>query len=175
MGIRRGNIVPFSRDYRRAPKFDMGLPNGRPPRRRRKGWIVAAIGALFLFGPPVVDAANGLMKPANGCRVYGVVDGDTVRMYCAVSGFTTGRVLAYDTPEYKARCTSEFFGAIKATFYLRWLLWSANEITARTEGTDRYGRALTLLLVDGKGVAGEMVKAGLARWYDGGPRASWCQ
>ena len=33
MARRYRNIAPFSRDYRRAPRFDMGLPPRKPRRR----------------------------------------------------------------------------------------------------------------------------------------------
>ncbi|MDX1781201.1 MAG: thermonuclease family protein [Thalassovita sp.] len=114
------------------------------------------------------------MKPKNGCRVVGVVDGDTVRLLCSGGGVISGRVVGYDTPEKKARCLSEFVDALSATQYLRWILWSGSQISVRTHGEDRYGRALTTLSVDGQNVAERMVGAGLARWYDGGQRQSWC-
>jgi endonuclease YncB( thermonuclease family) len=179
MGIRRHNIVPFSRDYRRAPRIDMGLPKGKPPRQRRGilewvigGGIVAAL-ALVLV-PALLDVANGWIKPHEGCRVLTVIDGDTVKLLCPAGGFQSGRLLGFDTPELKARCASELGKAIAATHYLRWRLWTGGRITAVTEGTDRYGRRLTRLLIDGENVARPMIASGLARPYDGGLRGSWC-
>ena len=152
----------------------------RRRRVRRASWrgrAVAGVAALALgiaVLPPVADVVNGLVKKADGCRVVGVIDGDTVRLYCPVSGLITGRILAYDTPEKDAACLGEFIKATQATWMLRRILWTGSEISARTEGRDRYGRALTVLLVDGQGVARQMVDAGLARWYDGGLRGGWC-
>jgi endonuclease YncB( thermonuclease family) len=137
------------------------------------GWGLGLVAALFVFAP-VGDAINGVLTPHTGCRIVTVVDGDTVKMICPLSGWRTGRILAYDTPELNGRCLRETGMAMAATYYFRWILWSGSHIEARTEGTDRYGRALTLLLVDGEGVARRMVEAGLARWYDGGRRAGWC-
>ena len=128
----------------------------------------------LLVAQPLGDIVNGYLTPHDGCRVVGIVDGDTIRMICPESGHRTGRLLAFDTPELRAGCMSEFLKAQAATLYLRGMLWRAGHVSARIEGEDRYGRALVLLLVDGQGVAGPMVEAGLARWYDGGPRAGWC-
>lgn len=172
----RGRVIRYYRGARRHPRWDLGTPPGGPRRslKGRLGLLMAGLtlGAVLL--PPVVDAVNGLVKPADGCRVVQVIDGDTVRLLCPSRGVITGRVIGYDTPELRARCLREFVDAQKATAMLRWILWSGSEISVRTEGQDRYGRALTVLLVDGHGVARRMVDAGLARWYDGGRRTGWC-
>ncbi|KAJ56215.1 hypothetical protein ACMU_10710 [Actibacterium mucosum KCTC 23349] len=174
----RRKVVRFSRDYRKARKFDMGLPPYRPgsgkrKRRSRQFFLVIAI-VLLAFGPSLGDIANGYLTPHDGCRVVRVIDGDTVTLICPLSGIQRGRILAYDTPEMNAQCTSEALKAFAAKQYLRWLLWSSGHISARTEGIDRYGRALVLLLIDGKGVARPMIKAGLGKEYSGGRRDSWC-
>ncbi len=157
----------------------MRRPGGRAAPGRGGGrWRAAKWGLFLLVGlivvQPLGDIANAYLTPHDGCRVIAIVDGDTVRLHCPVGGYRTGRLLAFDTPELRAECMSEFLKAQAATLYLRWMLWRGGHISARLEGTDRHGRALTLLLVDGQGVARPMVEAGLARWYDGGPRAGWC-
>lgn len=175
----QGKVLPFRRGARRHPKWDLGTPPGRP-RRPRQNWrgrfglgvAVLTLGSVAL--PPVGDAINGFVKPKEGCRVVGIIDGDTVRLLCPGKGVISGRVVGYDTPEKKARCLSEFLAALSATQYLRWILWSGAQISARTQGEDRYGRALTMLSVDGQNVAERMVGAGLARRYDGGQRQGWC-
>ena len=117
---------------------------------------------------------NGYVKETDGCRVWQVTDGDTVKIHCKTGSYRA-RILAYDTPELKAHCPSEFYKAIMATYYLRWQLWKARKITVKIDGVDRYHRKLVILLVDGEGMARRMVEAGLARWYDGGRRAGWCE
>ena len=166
---RRGQIDP-------RPEGRLGrrarVRTQRP--RRRATTILAAI-FLVLLLPAIGDAVNGYTTQSSGCRVIGVIDGDTVRLDCPKSGFIRGRVLAYDAPEFfSPQCVSEFAKAIQATFYLRYLLWSSGKISATIDGTDRYGRALIVLIADEKGIAGEMVEAGLGRWYDGGSRDGWC-
>lgn len=177
---RKGRVIRFHRGARRHFKPSAGkTPNSQVRRfglRRvgtRKGALFAVLGLIFLL--PLADAVNGMIKSSPGCRVIAIVDGDTVKLYCPASGFLRARILAYDTPEKAAKCSSEFIKAVAATQYLRWILWTGSTIDARTEGKDRYGRALTVLIVDGEGVARRMVKAGLARWYDGGQRPTWCQ
>jgi endonuclease YncB( thermonuclease family) len=136
--------------------------------------VLGGLVALVL-GPSILDAANGAMKPHEGCRILAVVDGDTVRMLCPEAGLVAGRLLGFDTPELSPpRCPSELAKGLAATFVLRWTLWTAHQIVALPRGTDRYGRTLTQVSVDGRNVAGALIGRGLARAYDGGPRASWC-
>ena len=170
----RANVIDYWRGARQHPKWDMGKPPHKKRRSVKWKFIGGFVLALLLFGMPAGDIVNGLVKPHEGCRVWQVTDGDTVKIWCN-DGPHPARILAYDTPELKARCGSELVKAVKATLYLRWLLWRAKKITVKIDGVDRYQRKLVILLVDGEGVARRMVKAGLARWYDGGPRAGWCE
>jgi endonuclease YncB( thermonuclease family) len=171
-----GKVRQFWRGARRHPRWNLASP------RRRRGdrlprvlkWGLFGLVAL-LVAMPLGDIVNGYVTPHDGCRVVGIIDGDTVMMRCPASGLRTGRLLAFDTPELRAQCTSEFLRAQAATLYLRRILWTGRHISARIEGEDRYERALTLLIVDGEGVARRMVEAGLARWYDGGRRPGWCE
>ncbi|MDP2737625.1 MAG: thermonuclease family protein [Pseudorhodobacter sp.] len=185
MGIRRHNIVPFSRFYRKAWKFDMGLPpnpSGKHRDNRPRRSLGTVIGRIVLLGvvavlvaPPLVDAANGFIKPHNGCRVLTVVDGDTVKMLCPGDGLRSARLLGFDTPEiYSPKCPTELMRGIAATWYLRWQLWTAGRVSTVRKGEDRYGRALTTLLLDGENVASRMVQSNFARAYDGGQRDGWC-
>ena len=166
----------FRRGARRLPHRKLGgprRPGGRRWLPRVLKWMLFGLVALIM-AQPLGDIVNGYLTPHDGCRVIGIVDGDTIRMICPESGYRTGRLLGFDTPELRAACLSEAVQAQAATLYLRRLLWQARHVSALVEGEDRYGRALVLLRADGQGVAGPMVEAGLARRYDGGPRAGWC-
>lgn len=173
-------MVVDLRKYRRKRRWAKYQKAYGKVSRRIRNWrtnmfrLVVAVffGAVLL--PPIGDWINGYVKETDGCRVWRVVDGDTVKIQCKTGSYSA-RILAYDTPELKARCPSELYKAIKATYYLRWQLWKARKITAKIDGIDRYHRKLVVLLVDGEGVARRMVEAGLARWYDGGRRAGWCE
>ncbi|WP_204114819.1 thermonuclease family protein [Shimia biformata] len=132
---------------------------------------------MFFVVPVVGDLLNGAIKSAPFCRVISLKDGDTGELYCPQKGFVTARFTQFNTPEvFSPQCFSERVKGVAATQYLRWMLWTANEISARPTGqVDRYGRELVALAVDGKGVARPLVEAGLAEFYDGGLRRSWCE
>jgi micrococcal nuclease len=185
MARRQGNIIRFWRGPRRHPKWHMGMPpGGRRPRRRISDPIVylklimlgAAAGLMVL--PFLADALGGALRPAAGaemCRVVQVIDGDTVSLWCPARGVERARITGYDTPElFSPSCPSELLRAWKAKWQLRWLILTAGEVRSVRTGTDRYGRALVSLFVDGRNVSQEMIAAGNARPYDGGRRQSWC-
>ncbi|MCX7645538.1 MAG: thermonuclease family protein [Rhodobacteraceae bacterium] len=182
---RRGrNVVPFSRDYRRPPRWNMGLPPRRPQRppadpRRYLGLAMLAGVAGLIVLPAVADALGGVVKrlapEAEGCRVVQVIDGDTVTLWCAGRGAARARLTGYDTPElFEPACLSELWRAWQAKWQLRRELWTAGEVTVIRSGTDRYGRALAAVFVDGENVARRMIAAGNARPYGGGQRQGWC-
>ena len=180
--MRGRKVIEFRRGARRHPKWDMGTPPGSPRRPRPvrdplSALLKGLLGLTVVVGilPPVLDVVNGFVKPAHGCRVVQVVDGDTVKMICPRSGYVSGRLLGFDTPElFSPQCASEWGRAVAATFYLRWRLYRAGTIIARPQGTDLYGRWLTQLTLDGVGADRLLIRAGLARAYDGGKREGWC-
>lgn len=136
--------------------------------------MLAVLGGLAIFGPVLLDIASLTWRESKGCKVWMVIDGDTVRMNCPETGMVSGRIVGIDTPEMNAHCPKELGMALAATFHLRWQLWTAGEVVATPRQRDRYNRVLTLLAADGKLVGSRLVEAGLARWYDGGRRRSWC-
>ena len=186
MARRYHNIVPFSRDYRRPPRWGMGLP----PRRPRRLWrlfdprfylkaviVVASLGLIVL--PAASDAVIAMARPAGdgagSCRIFQVIDGDTVRMWCPGRGGTSARLVGFDAPElFSPGCPSEFLAATKAKWALRLAIWSTDEVSLVRQGTDRYGRALVAAFLDGEPLARRMIAAGHARPYAGGRREGWC-
>ena len=179
-------VVPFSRDYRRAPKFDMGLPPRRPNRAARRGAspvrylkavVVLGTAGLF-FLPSLFDAVMGLSKSTASsdaaCRVMQVVDGDTVTLTCS-DGPERVRLTGFDAPElFSPQCATEAAAAIKAKWALRLMLFQADQLRFVREGRDRYDRVLMRGFVDGETIASRMISAGHARLYDGGLRQGWC-
>lgn len=184
---RRGRkVVPFSRDYRRPPRWGMGLPPRRPPPRppadprRYLRFVILAGAAGLIVLPALADALGGIAKrlapEAEGCRVVQVIDGDTVTLWCAGRGAARARLVGYDTPElFDPSCASELWRAWTAKWQLRRALWTAGEVTVVRSGTDRYGRALATVFVDGENLARRMIAAGHARPYGGGAREEWCR
>jgi endonuclease YncB( thermonuclease family) len=155
-----------------------GLRRLADPRLGLKLAVGLAVGGLVLM-PALADLVNAAMKTvasAQGdCRILRVVDGDTPSMLCPEDGVLSARLTGFDTPEkYSPRCLSEFVAAERAAWALRTLIQKADRISLEQAGTDRYGRALVRLRLDGVDVARAMIRAGLARPYGGGPRGSWC-
>jgi endonuclease YncB( thermonuclease family) len=182
--MKHRKVISFSRDYRRPKPFSMGLP------RKRKGWrrkpttperylklvIVAAtllLGCLQFF-PDATLIVSQRLDP-NSCRIVSVTDGDTVRVWCPGKGLQKARLLGFDTPEtFRPRCFEEFAKGTLATWYLRVVLLRTDELTIVRQGTDRFGRVLVKLWVDGRPLAQKMIEKGLARPYSGGQRKGWC-
>lgn len=188
---RGAKVVPYSRDYRRPPRWNMGLPPHRPPGpltrllRRIANPIFylkvvmgLAVVCLILL-PSGADLINAAMRPVQSpegtCRIIRVVDGDTVSLMCPEEGLHSARLLGFDTPEkFSPQCMAEFVAAEQASWALRTLIQKADRLSLTHDGTDRYGRALVKLELDGVDVARLMVQAGHARVNNGGPRGSWC-
>ncbi len=129
--------------------------------------------------PGVADLVNAALKPVAGeggtCRIMRVVDGDTVTLMCPEEGMESGRLVGFDTPEkYSPRCVAELIAAERASWALRTLIQKADQLKVTHQGTDKYGRALLRLELDGQDVARAMIRGGHARAYGAGPRGSWC-
>lgn len=178
------NIIPFSRDYRRPPRWKMGLPPRRPPPRPPlsdpRRWlklIIVAAGLGLVLLPGIADAVNAAFAPASrgGCRVAKVIDGDTVVLWCAGRGFQKARLKGFDAPEvFSPRCFSEWTKGLTATWHLRRIFFGAETVTVAFAGEDRYGRALVSVATDDGPVSGRMIADGYGRAYDGGQRQGWC-
>jgi micrococcal nuclease len=142
--------------------------------------VMAVVVVGLIVIPLVADLVNAATKTvlAEGggtCRILRVVDGDTVTLMCPEEGVQSARLVGFDTPEkYSPKCVSEFVAAERASWELRTLIQKAERLRVTREGVDRYGRALVRLELDGQDVAGRMVRTGLARVNNGGPRGSWC-
>lgn len=178
-------VVPFSRDYRRVRRFDMGLPaptrrrkrSAADPRRYLKGVMVCGVVGLLVL-PAGVDGALTVARPAEmneqTCRIIRVLDGDTVTTICGGT-FDRARLIGFDTPElFSPHCAAEATAALRAKWALRGALWQADEIKLVIEGRDRFDRALVRVFLDGQPLAAKMVADGHARAYAGGQRAGWC-
>jgi micrococcal nuclease len=143
----------------------------------------APAGALaqpHIVTPPATRQVRGLQAAA-GARVHFslcfmgggyncVVDGDTIWL----QGRKV-RIADIDAPEtHDPRCSSEKALGDRATLRLQQLL-NGGTVTLRPtdRDTDRYGRLLRFVLVDGTSVGDILVGEGLARWY-AGHRRSWC-
>lgn len=176
----RSNVLRFYRGARRHPTWDMG----RPPRprwpRRGRGWRWLARLAIFV---PVValvaikagDAVNGVLKADGDCAVVRLIDGDTVEAWCS-SGLTRVRLDGFDTAEiFSPGCFAERVTGYRGLMALRLALYRAGGIEMTGTATDRYGRRLMTLRVDGTPVGAGLIRQGLAVPYRGGRRIDWCE
>ncbi len=86
------------------------------------------------------------------------------------------RVLGIDAPELRSDDPCERQAAAKAREELTKMLEGGKQINLRSIGRDKYFRVLAEVEVDGKDMAEEMIKSGLAVPYDGGthPSVNWC-
>lgn len=101
-----------------------------------------------------------------------VVDGDT--LWAAGEKI---RIASIDTPEtHPPRCPAEAQRGAAATRRLQaWLNDGPFELVDNPgRSHDRYGRRLAVPVRDGESVGAVLIAEGLARRYDGGPRAGWC-
>lgn len=144
--------------------------------------------ALALLGSLVWAVDEPECSPATldkgGCLeitpedVVSVYDGDTFTVRVAswppLLSPISIRAAGYDTPELRGQCRAEQRKAYEARDALRRMLGSAHVI--RLEGIERgkYFRLVAGVRVDGWPVSLTLISAGLARPYDGGARAGWC-
>lgn len=146
-------------------------------RRELAGTLLAGIvgGLAWSMLPAAEPAPAAAARTAFGlCHSGGgddcVVDGDTFRM----AGDKI-RIADIDTPEtHPARCPEEARLGAAATQRLQALLNSgAVTLHPIDRDTDRYGRKLRRVAVDGRGVGDTLIAEGLARPYRG-RRMGWC-
>lgn len=155
------------------PMLATEIAAGRPPDPSRSTAPLEVQGRA----PAPADAApsRGVRARFTLCHAGGgancVVDGDTFWM----SGIKV-RIADIDTPEtHPARCPREAELGEAATRRLHALLNSgAVSLAPVDRDSDRYGRKLRLVSVDGRGVGDTLIAEGLARSYAGGYRDGWC-
>lgn len=122
-------------------------------------------------------AAEAIGGPVDGA-VTRVVDGDTfefvAHVWLGLALTVHVRVRGIDTPEVRGKCPREKELASLATAQLGELLVRGAVLVH--VGDDKYfGRVVADVIgAGGTDVAVAMIASGLARPYDGGTRASWC-
>ena len=117
-------------------------------------------------------------------RVVEVIDGDTlgvrVRIWLDQDVATRVRLDGIDAPELRGRCEQERALARRAADFVAGKVMSeAGAGTLVRLHEVRYGKYARRVVArvemeDGEDLAQALLDAGLARPYDGGRRASWC-
>ncbi len=129
--------------------------------------------------PPVGSAAQARDRAAHPADVLRILDGDTfearVHVWPGLDITTKVRLRGIDAPELKSRCPQERAKAEAARNALAAMLAEGGVEIGRV-GLDKFGGrvdadASTKSTPD---ISAALLRAGLARAYDGGRRAGWC-
>jgi micrococcal nuclease len=131
--------------------------------------LLVAAAAFLTDGLPSAPSAAPSIAPSLH-DVISIHDGDTIRL-----GDERIRIVGLDTPElgHRAQCQEEAVAAEQAKQALIAEIARGN-VALERQGTDRYGRTLARVTVDGRDVADTLIAQGLARPYAGGRRDGWC-
>ena len=150
--------------------------------------IILIFITLTLF---LSEAHGRQSRPTKGaCRPYNtekaffcvelvkVYDGDTITINIPNTHTFFGksislRIRGIDTPEIRGKSPCEKRLARQARDYLLALLSRAYKVDVRNIDRGKYFRIVSDVYVDGKSVAGLMMKSGFARDYWGGSRKPW--
>ena len=111
-------------------------------------------------------------------RVVRVIDGDTFEASASIwldqQIAIHVRIAGIDAPELHARCDAERKGAQAARDYLARRI-EGGAVRLSAVRYDKYGGRVDAAVADDRGdIAGAMLRARLARPYDGGHRDGWC-
>lgn len=122
-----------------------------------------------MFGHIVVSVF--LCAPSCETAEVRVWDGDSIRLDAA-HHFEAVRLYNIDAPEIEGQCAFETELAQRAKARLAEIM-NGQQVIVRRQGTDRYGRTLAAVLVDGADAGDMLVREGLARTWTG-RREQWC-
>ena len=128
---------------------------------------------LILKGATVFKYFLALFIPASLAYAeagWRAVDGDTIKHQD--TGYI--RLLGVDTPEKRCRCPSECSGAIRAQKFVQEQLDKATRVGVVGTTSDKYGRLLADVYVDGVNLNKMILDKNLGRPYSGGKRDTWC-
>ena len=100
-----------------------------------------------------------------------VWDGDSIRLGTTRQSEAV-RIFNIDAPEIEGQCAYETDLALQSKIRLAELL-KGQRIEILHQGTDRYGRTLAAIRVEGRDVGDILVSEGLARTW-AGRREPWC-
>ncbi|MBX9451588.1 MAG: thermonuclease family protein [Mesorhizobium sp.] len=100
-----------------------------------------------------------------------VWDGDSIRLGTTRQSEAV-RIFNIDAPEIEGQCAYETDLAQQSKIRLAELL-KGRRIEVLRQGTDRYGRTLAAIRVEGRDVGDILVSEGLARTW-AGRREPWC-
>lgn len=143
--------------------------------------LIALVFLIGLAGPAAGIAPARADVPLPGpvpARVERVIDGDTLavraRIWFNQDLRVRVRIAGIDTPERRGKCAAERALAARAKALVQAYL-GAGDVELFNIRPDKYGgRVLADVRMAGGDLSERLLKAGLARPYDGGRRAGWC-
>ena len=145
------------------------------PTAERKHFAGLAALSLAVFISLTAQTAEAIEKCRSHSHETCVVDGDTIRLRGERM-----RLMSFDTPEPQTNIcggAAEVALAHRASDRLVELLndgMAKEAVSITAHGTDRYGRTLVVVTVDGVDVGDILIAEGLARrWSDGDE--FWCR
>lgn len=147
---------------------------------RRIPVILSALLALVAGPEPgyAISGEKGLAGPIVA-TVVRVVDGDTLivraHIWIGQEVETNVRLAGVDAPEMHGRCDEEKTRARDARNFTE-RITSAGAVLLTDIRPDKYGGRVDAKVhtAEGADVAAALIRAGLARAYDGGERGGWC-
>lgn len=125
---------------------------------------------------PTFSFSHDLVLP-----IISVTDGDTIKtsltLPCPLCDVSI-RIINIDTPEstWRAACVKERELGLQAKVFVENLVKGHSIMTITNHDWDKYGGRINAeVLVNGKNIGEELIKAGLAKPYTGsGPKPDWC-
>lgn len=132
---------------------------------------IAIVAALV-----VMDVAAGDRVCADG-KTYHASDGDT---YWHCPSRTKNRIVQFDAPELRGKCSRERAMALAAREALQRHLDTGRVVAhpfRSSRGPDRYGRVLVAPTLDGRPLAEILESEGHGKYWDyedRGRRPTWC-
>ena len=135
---------------------------------------------IFLLSSPVFAGINDKnFGDVMVAKVTSIYDGDTFRAnikdWPPIMGERIPvRIAGIDTPELKGKCEKEKRLGREAKQFTVTMLRPGKIIELRDIKRGKYFRLVASVFVDGKSLGDELIKAGMARPYDGGKKKGWC-
>lgn len=139
----------------------------------------ACLAVVVAFAAVVGPARAEVLPGPVAADVIRVIDGDTLalraRIWIGIDIVVNARIRGIDAPELRGRCDAEKALAEDALARLE-ALAAGKTVRLRRVENDKYaGRVLADIVTDdGIDLRAAMLESGLARPYDGGGRAPWC-
>ena len=145
--------------------------------RRGSGITIFWQTIMLLNSAQATDFQRDFPGPVSA-HVVRVIDGDTFEasadIWLGQQISVRVRIAGIDAPELRARCDAERMRAEAARDYLSKRI-AGGAVKLSAVRYDKYGGRVDAAISDMRGDVGEaMVRAGLARLYDGGHRDGWC-